>query len=90
MLEVRPPIDWDKGRAVEAIRREILKLLELKRVMTIYLGDDRTDEDGFKVLGLPEGWGIYIGGDNPASAASYYLDSSADVEALLARLLETG
>ncbi len=90
VLEVRPPIDWYKGKAVEAIRREIVKLLKLKEVMTIYLGDDRTDEDGFKVLRIPEGWGIYIGGDNPDSAASYHLDSPADVEALLTRLLEMG
>ena len=45
VLEVRPPIDWDKGKAVEAITREIKALLRLDSVLTVYLGDDNTDED---------------------------------------------
>jgi trehalose 6-phosphate phosphatase len=87
VLEVRPPIDWHKGKAVAAIRREIMKLLRLDRIMTVYLGDDRTDEDGFRAVGGLEGWGVYVGGDNPASAAGYYLDSTDEVGELLDRLL---
>jgi trehalose-phosphatase len=89
VLEVRPPVDWDKGRALEAIRREIMALLKLERVMTVFLGDDLTDEDAFRVLQGPdlEGWGVYVGGNNPASAAGYYLGSPAEVEEMLGRLL---
>jgi trehalose-6-phosphatase len=50
-------------------------------------GDDLTDEDAFRALRRPAGWGVYIGGNNPDSVADYYLDSPADVEALLDRLL---
>jgi trehalose 6-phosphate phosphatase len=86
--EVRPPIDWDKGKAVEAIRREIMKRLEIKRPLTVYLGDDLTDEDAFKALHRPEGWGIYVGGNNPKSMAACYLDSVTEVEEFLGRLVE--
>ncbi len=88
VFEVRPPIDWDKGKAIESIRREILALLKLENVLTVYLGDDTTDEDAFKVLQRPLGWSVYVGGENDASAAEYYLDSTDEVEELLVRLLE--
>lgn len=87
VIEVRPPVNWHKGKAVEAIRREIMRLMRLDGIMTVYLGDDQTDEDGFKAVGGREGWGVYVGGDNPASAAGYYLDSTGEVGELLDRLL---
>jgi trehalose-phosphatase len=56
--------------------------------MTIYLGDDTTDEDAFKTLSRPDGWSIFIGGNNTASSAVYYLNSVAEVEELLDRLIK--
>jgi trehalose 6-phosphate phosphatase len=87
VYEVRPPIDWHKGKAVEAIVREIKAALDLDNLLTIYLGDDVTDEDAFKVLQRPNGWSIFIGSDNPLSTADYYLDSTSEVEELLSRLI---
>ncbi len=86
--EVRPPIDWHKGKAVEAITGEIKALLKLERVLTIYLGDDTTDEDAFMVTHRPKGWSVFVGGENPSSSADYFLNSTAEVEELLSRLLE--
>jgi trehalose-phosphatase len=86
--EVRPPIDWHKGKAVESISREIESLLKLERVLTIYLGDDTTDEDAFKVLHRPEGWSVFVGREDPSSAAGYFLNSVVEVEEFLSRLLE--
>ena len=86
--EVRPPIDWDKGKAVEAIAREIKATLKKKNLLTIYLGDDTTDEDAFKVVQRPAGWSVFVGEENRASAAGYYLTSTAEVEEFLARLSE--
>ena len=86
--EVRPPIDWDKGKAVESITREIKTLLKLEEVLTIYLGDDTTDEDAFKVIHRPGGWSIFVGGENPASVAEYFLNSTIEVEEFLSRLIE--
>ena len=46
-MEIRPTIEWDKGHAVEYF----LETLGLSNsdVIPVYIGDDRTDEDAFKV-----------------------------------------
>jgi trehalose 6-phosphate phosphatase len=88
VFEVRPPIDWNKGKAVERIAGEIKAALNLRQALTVYLGDDNTDEDAFKVLHHPEGWGIFVGGENAASAAGYYLDSPAEVAEFISRMLD--
>ncbi|KAI4962872.1 hypothetical protein ZWY2020_024699, partial [Hordeum vulgare] len=46
VLEIRPSIKWDKGNALEFL----LESLGRSDVFPIYIGDDRTDEDAFKVL----------------------------------------
>ncbi|MFH1239354.1 MAG: trehalose-phosphatase, partial [bacterium] len=50
VLEVRPSVKWDKGKAV----LWLLALQQFSRaggnVFPIYIGDDLTDEDDFKVL----------------------------------------
>jgi len=48
VFEVRPVIDWNKGKAVEFLL-ESLGLNESEDVLPIYVGDDRTDEDAFRV-----------------------------------------
>ena len=88
VLEVRPPIDWHKGKAVEAITREIKAHLKLETVLTIYLGDDTTDEDAFKVVRRPAGWSIFVGEENTSSSADYFLKSTAEAGELLSRLIE--
>jgi len=88
VFEVRPPIDWNKGKAIEKIASEITTALNLKQTLNVYLGDDNTDEDAFKVLRRPEGWSIFVGGENPASAAEYYLDSPSEVAEFLLRMLD--
>lgn len=85
--EIRPPVDWDKGKAAEFIGNKIKARLKLSRLLTVYLGDDATDEDAFQALRRPDGWGIYVGGENKTSSAGYYLKSPAEVEELLGRLI---
>jgi len=85
--EVRPPIDWHKGKAVEAIIKEMKAVIKYERLLTIYLGDDTTDEDAFKVIHRPQGWSIFVGAENPSSNADYFLNSPSEVETFLSRLL---
>jgi len=86
--EVRPPIDWHKGKAVETIIKEMRPVLGGKQVLTIYLGDDTTDEDAFRIIHRPQGWSIFVGLENPSSNADYFLDSTNEVVTFLSRLLE--
>jgi len=87
VLEVRPPFDWHKGKAVEAIIKEIMAVRKFEKLLTIYLGDDTTDEDAFRVLHHPGGWSIFVGEEHPSSNADYFLKSTAEVMTFLSRLL---
>jgi trehalose-phosphatase len=46
VIEVRPPVRWDKGSAVEWLARH----WRCRRGELVYLGDDRTDEDAFRAV----------------------------------------
>ncbi len=86
--EIRPPIDWHKGKAVETIIKELKAVLGGELGRTIYLGDDTTDEDAFQIIHHPEGWSIFVGQENPSSKADYFLSSTSEVVTFLSRLLE--
>jgi trehalose 6-phosphate phosphatase len=84
VLEVRPPVEWNKGKAIE-------RLLEIYRTpgsLPIFAGDDVTDEDGFRVLQRVGGISIFVGEDKASSAANYYLDSPEQLHHWLGKLLE--
>ena len=49
-FEARPPIEWDKGYAALFIMDSIYGSNWSDTVSTIYIGDDRTDEDAFRAL----------------------------------------
>jgi trehalose-phosphatase len=47
VFEIRPRMDWDKGKGV----MELIRRLNLKETpLQIYIGDDKTDEDAFRVF----------------------------------------
>jgi trehalose 6-phosphate synthase/phosphatase len=49
-VEARPPIGWDKGRAVLHVLRSRYGPSWPEEVRVIYIGDDQTDEDAFRIL----------------------------------------
>jgi len=60
VLEVRPNISWDKGRVSLWLLDTFKKRYKLKRILPIYIGDDKTDEDAFKIL-KKKGLTIFVG-----------------------------
>ena len=86
--EVRPPMSRYEGKAVMTLRKEIRSAFRPRQLVTIYLGDDETDEDAFRVTHRPQSWSIFIGPENASSSAEYSLNSPSEVEVFLSRLLE--
>ncbi|KAG8381497.1 hypothetical protein BUALT_Bualt06G0128000 [Buddleja alternifolia] len=87
VLEVRPVLDWDKGKAVEFLL-ESLGLMNCDDVLPIYVGDDRTDEDAFKVLREGNrGYGIIVSSVPKESNAFYSLRDPAEVMEFLKMLV---
>ena len=82
VLEVRPPVEWSKGKAIEWL----LHVYDGKRSLAIFAGDDATDEDGFKALQRVGGISIFIGESKASSAADYYLNSPEQLCYWLGRL----
>lgn len=82
--EIRPDLDWDKGRAV-------LRLLDLvgaehPGLIPVYIGDDRTDEDAFRAV-RDSGVGILVSNDPERdTAAGHRLSGPDEVRALLGRI----
>ncbi|CAJ2644365.1 unnamed protein product [Trifolium pratense] len=88
VLEIRPTIKWDKGKALEFLL-ESLGYENSDDVFPIYIGDDRTDEDAFKVLRRrDQGVGILVSSVPKETNASYTLQDPSEVEHFLRRLVE--
>lgn len=50
VFEIRPNIEWNKGEAVRYILRKTFGLNWQSKAIALYIGDDKTDYDAFKVL----------------------------------------
>jgi trehalose 6-phosphate phosphatase len=88
VFEVRPTIKWDKGKALEFLL-ESLGFADCNNVLPVYIGDDRTDEDAFKVLRRRgQGVGILVSKHPKETSASYSLQEPAEVMEFLLRLVE--
>jgi trehalose 6-phosphate phosphatase len=89
VIEVRPNVDWNKGKAV-------LFLLEQMRppagAPVLYFGDDRTDEDAFRALReAAAGEGVLVADPPPEeSAAASFVREPAEVGEVFARLAAAG
>jgi alpha,alpha-trehalase len=83
VVELRPNIDWDKGRA-------LLYLLEVlytdsSRVVPLYIGDDTTDEDAFRAIS-DRGVAVVVGGEKRQTTAHYMLRDPEEVARFLREL----
>ena len=83
VLEVRPDISWDKGRAIEKISEAYEN-----RHFPFYFGDDRTDEDGFAAVQQLNGLAVFVGEPREGTVALHQLDSPQEVWQTLDLLLD--
>lgn len=76
VIEVRPSVHWTKGHAALWLIRQVRR----RSVLPIYVGDDQTDEEAFRML--KDGITIHVGAGR-RSTAQYYVKSVKDVFAFL-------
>ncbi len=86
VVELRPDIDWDKGRTLRWI---VERITGQEPLLPIFIGDDLTDEDAFDAV-LHDGIGIVVrhteDGDR-ATGARYSLDNPDRVREFIERLV---
>lgn len=81
VLEIRPPVEWDKGKAALWLLRKGEILYGKGNILPVYIGDDSTDEDAFTAL-KNKGITVFVG--TPSfSAAQYCLAGPQEVTELL-------
>jgi len=89
VYEIRPAASWDKGKAIKLLMKRYGKGGRKSRLLPIYLGDDLTDEDAFKVIEkYGNGISVFVGDDKQDTVARYFLKSPAEVAKFLGLLLE--
>jgi len=86
VYEIRPPVDWDKGKAIAWLMAKCREVRGRGGALPIYLGDDLTDEDGFKAIERNNGISIFVGEGSLQSAARYFLKSPEEVAQFLKML----
>ena len=79
--ELRPDMEWDKGRAV----RWLLEALGRDLASALFIGDDLTDESVFRVL-AGRGTGVVVAETDRPTAAELRLGHPGEVGTLLERL----
>ena len=85
VFEVRPDVEWDKGRATRFLLDTVG---EGREIPALFIGDDRTDEDAFAVV-RDLGGGIVVGDPPPPDTrAVAWLRGPEEVAALIRELAD--
>ncbi len=87
VLEIKPPVAWDKGKAALWLLRKQEILHGKGIVLPVYIGDDSTDEDAFEAL-KNKGITALVGHPGSFSAAQYCLAGPQEVTELLKHMLD--
>jgi trehalose 6-phosphate phosphatase len=88
VFELRPNVEWNKGRALQWLLEELRLGSD---ALPIYVGDDETDEDAFRVV-RQRGLGIVVRGegDDRPTQAGYALRDTDEVRLFLELLIDLG
>jgi trehalose 6-phosphate phosphatase len=84
VLDITPQSKWNKGKFALYLKNLLFK--NKNNQCVVYIGDDTTDEDVFRVL--PRGITIRVGKKNNSSA-KYFLKNVTEVSQLLTQLNDT-
>lgn len=84
IFEVKPSVNWDKGRMVLWLIARQGFATGRKEIFPVYIGDDTTDEDAFKAL-RGKGATVFVGRPKK-SFAEYYVKNPSEVRGLLMRI----
>jgi len=87
VFEIVPDMRWHKGEAVSTLLEHMG--LDWNEAFPIYVGDDLTDEDAFRMIS-GRGLGIVVREGTRRTSADYAVDGPAEVRALLARFAALG
>lgn len=83
VIDIRPPVRWGKGDAVAWLLRRMSRSPTAIKPFMIYVGDDQTDEDAFRVVNRLGGMTVFVGGPARATRARYWLKNPREVHAWL-------
>ncbi|WP_266074996.1 trehalose-phosphatase [Haladaptatus caseinilyticus] len=86
VLELRPDVDWHKGRAIRWLYDHHVP--DDETWLPLYVGDDRTDEDAFDTL-PDSGLAVKVG-HHPPTVARYRVADPSSVQTIIAWLAEYG
>lgn len=86
VCEIKPFGSWDKGQAVLWLLAKIKKIVKKNNIFPIYIGDDTTDEDAFRVL-KNKGLTVFVGKPKK-TCAKYYLKNPKEVHIFLKWIYE--
>ncbi len=89
VIEVHPPVRWGKGESVRWLKSHARWSFKCRAPLTIYLGDDQTDESAFRAVNRYHGLSIFVGPRPRTTAARWRLNNPKEVSELLSRLLDT-
>jgi len=85
VAEIRPDIEWDKGKAISWLMNEVG--IKKSEFTPIYIGDDITDEDAYREI-RDSGIGIQVGQHGEPTSAQYFLRDVQEVRQLLQWILD--
>ena len=88
VFDIKPDINWNKGKAL----LWLIEKLQMDRpdIIPIYIGDDTTDEDAFRVMDRIGGIGLIVRDvDSRPTSAQYALDNTDEVRLFLDFLVDT-
>ncbi len=85
VIEIRPSVEWHKGKAVDFILKEFQENHKGKKCFPVYIGDDKTDEDAFGYM-QKKGLCVRVG-KSASSIADFYLKNTSETAELLQRFL---